>query len=267
MNTYNQKQWSALAVGAILLSAVSAGSFAQESRVLETSLPAANFGSVAACTDGAPILDQTPNQANGIFSDADCDFCNGGAGGSQAVADDFILASETDIGELIMYSGYFPGDIIPMPADPWTITFHADAGGLPGAAISSQDVVPEGVLTGVTLFGVSEIQYTFVLNTVTLPAGTYWLEITTDSAGNTDSAFWEVGNPDPGAGRDGTAFAFEVPGVTWMPTAMQDFAITMCGPIAMLPPPPAVPTLSKTGLTIMVLLLLLCAGVTVRRFN
>ncbi len=268
MNTVNRKYRMVFAILNILFLAVSINAFAQdvESRVLATSLPAVSLGNGGTCPFDAPIiLSQTPNQSNGIFADADCAACGTGA---QAVAENFSLGAATDIGQIVMYSGYFPGDLFPTPADPWNVTFHADAGGLPGADLNTQTVVPVGVVTGVTLFGVSEIEYTFTLAPFNLPAGTYWVEITTNSAGNADQAFWEVGDPDTiGNGIDGTAFATAVPGVAWNFTAAQDFAVTLCGPADMLPDPPAVPTLSQTGLTIMVLLLLLGAAVTVRRYN
>ncbi len=100
----------------------------------------------------------------------------------------------------------------------------------PGAVVTSETVTPTANLTGVVLFGVQEIEYTFDLTPVNLAAGNYWVEITTNSVGNADQAFWEVGNADTvGNGAVGIAFATAVPGVTWTPDATLEFAIQMCG--------------------------------------
>ena len=177
---------------------------------------------------GLTLLNQPPNQSNGIFSDGDCGSCGQGM---QVVAADFVLAADTTVSQLVIWGGYFPGNMIPNPADPFTVIFHQDTGGLPGAAVSTEaGIAPSSVTqTGVVLFGVNEVEYVLDLTPVALTAGTYWVEIFVNSVGNADSFFWEIGDLDAANGRDGTAFAFEVPGTTWMNTAAQDFAIAICG--------------------------------------
>jgi len=174
------------------------------------------------------LLNQQPNQSNGVFSDADCDACGGGA---QAIAEDFVLLADTTVSQIVFWGGYFPGNMIPGAPGTFDVTFHQDTANLPGANIDSQSVVATSVTTtGVVLFGVNEVEIVLDLVSVVLPAGTYWVEITTNTAGSTDSFFWEVGNLDGVAGRFNDAFAFEVPGVNWLagnPTA--DNAVALCG--------------------------------------
>ncbi|HJS28771.1 MAG TPA: FixG Ig-like domain-containing protein, partial [Anaerolineales bacterium] len=173
----------------------------------------------------AIILDQQPNQSNGIFADVGCDLC----GGPQVLADNFALSSTESIGEIVLWSGYFPGDV---PIDPDTITviFHQDSAGLPGTAVYTEnDVAYSRVQTGVILFGVHEWMHTLTLaSPVTLSPGNYWVEIYNDTGFGTDDFFWEVGNPDTvGNGLPGSAFAFTAPGSGWNFDPVADFAIQL----------------------------------------
>jgi uncharacterized repeat protein (TIGR01451 family) len=158
------------------------------------------------------LLDQAPNQTNGLFADADCGLCGTG---QQSIADNFILTDTYTIEEIIIWSGYFPGNS--QPVDDIDVIFHANAGTLPGAAVSTETNVPATrVQTGVILFGVNEWMTTLTLaNPVELTAGTWWVEIFNNTAGNADNYFWEVGNLDPVHGILNDSFAFQTPGVTW----------------------------------------------------
>ena len=186
------------------------------------------------CPNGGPVLlDQPPNQSNGIFADADCALC---ASGQQSIADDFILAAPATVAQIVFWGGYFPGNLIPMPADPFTVIFHQEAANLPGVAIDTQNLVPtSATLTGVVLFGVSEVMYVLDITPVALPAGTFWVEIFANSVGNADQLFWEVGDLDPVNGRLNNAFAQAAPGVTWLTgNPVSDNALVLCalgGPI------------------------------------
>ena len=161
---------------------------------------------------GTVLIEQPPNQSNGIFTDADCDIC----GGAQVLAENFVLTATQTIDTIVLWTGYFPANI-PLPVDNWTVIFHQDTGGLPGATISTETGVPNSkVTTGLVLFGVNEYRDTLTLaNPVTLGAGTWWIEAFNDSTGSTESVFWEVGDQDPVNGISGSAFASEAPGVSW----------------------------------------------------
>lgn len=164
--------------------------------------------------DLAVLLDQQPNQVNGLFSDSDCGLCGTGA---QSIAENFSLASTETIGQIIFWTGYFPGDV-PIDPDLITVIFHEDAGGFPGAVVSTESNVPyERVQTGVILFGVHEWMHTLTLAApVTLGPGNYWVEIFNATVGSSENFFWETGNPDTvGNGLTGSAWSTSVPGSSW----------------------------------------------------
>ncbi len=172
------------------------------------------------------LLDQAPNQDNGIFSDAGCDACGSGV---QVVAENFSLETEETIGQIVLWSGYHPGDT-PIDPDHLTVIFHADASGSPGTALSTETDVPyERVQTGVVLFGVHEWMHTLTLaNPVTLEPGTYWVEIYNDTGSGTDDFFWETGDADTvGNGLTGSAWATQAPGSSWNIDTATEMAIQL----------------------------------------
>jgi hypothetical protein len=178
--------------------------------------------------DVATWLTQAPNQVNGLFSDAGCDFCGGGG---QSTADNFIISTGgvgVNLNQAVIWGGYFPNNV-PAPA-PFTIIFHSNAGGMPGGVVCQSSVTPTSdVLTGVTLFGVSEHLLTLDFPTCTLADGTYWIEIFTNTGLGTDDWFWETGNQDPVNGIFDSAVALEAPGVSWFAWGGYDAAITLNG--------------------------------------
>lgn len=199
--------------------------------------------SVVPNVGGTLLLDQPPNQTNGLFSDPDCDFCGGGA---QSIAENFILAGTYEIQNLVLWGGYFPGN---SPANNvFSVLFHNNNAGLPSTNISSESNVPaSSTSTGVVLFGVNEWMTVLTLTTpVNLNAGTYWVEIFNDTTGSTDSYFWEVGNQDLTNGILNNAFALQAPGVTWLTgNPVADVALQIYGN----PPPAPAIEVSKTPAT------------------
>jgi hypothetical protein len=183
--------------------------------------------SEASAPDGTILLDQAPNQTNGLFSDANCDvFCGSGA---QVLAENFSLSTAATIETIVMWGGYYTGDI-PVDPDVFTVIFLGDAAGLPGAPISTETNVPHSrIQTGVILFGVHEWEHTLTLaNPVTLAPGSYWIEIYNDTGLGTDDYFWETGDPDTvGIGLPGLAHAFEAPGSLWYYDGLTELAIRM----------------------------------------
>lgn len=201
---------------------------------------------------GALLVNQPPNQVTGVFNDVDCDLCGTGV---QVLADDFVLANAETIGQLVIWTGYFSGNI-PLANDNWTVTVHNDNAGTPGTVAYTETNVPSvRMTTGVVLFGVDE--YMTVLTLATPPdlaAGTYWLEIHNDSTGSAENVFWESGDPDVsnGAGTANEFFATEFPVVTWNPNSTIDFAFQI---YAAAPPPVPVPSLNWLAVLLMVLTL------------
>ncbi|WP_154224780.1 beta strand repeat-containing protein, partial [Marinicella rhabdoformis] len=175
--------------------------------------------------EGNLLLDQPPNQSNGLFIDTDCDFCLPGTG-VQIVSDNFVLPSDTSLGQFVIFVGYFPDNNAIV--DTWTLTIHNDNGGIPGTVVYTEsNVSATKTDTGVDLFGVDEFRVVLTTsNAVPLTAGTYWLEIHNDSIGSTDSVFWEVG--DTGTNSiAGNVFATEYPAVTWN-AETNDMALQIC---------------------------------------
>jgi hypothetical protein len=177
--------------------------------------------------DAELVLNQLPNQANGIFTDASCDFCGGT---SQVLAENFTLSGPATIHSIVTWGGYYPGDV-PTPDD-FTVIFHEDDVGLPGTSIITQtDVASYRYATGMGLFGVSEYEQTLTLNPpVYLGAGSYWVEIYNDTGLGTDDWFWETGSFDiVGNGLVGNAFSFAAPGDAWTLDTAQELSIQLRG--------------------------------------
>jgi uncharacterized repeat protein (TIGR01451 family) len=190
----------------------------------------------------AVLLDQTPNQVNGLFSDAGCENC---PTGQQSIAENFALEDTGTIEQIVFWTGYFPADV-PIDPDLIRVIFHQDGGGIPGAVVYDEsNVAYDRVQTGVILFGVHEWMHTLTLATpVVLPAGNYWVEIFNNTGFGNDNFFWETGNPDTlGRGQAGSAFAFETPGGAWNFDGATDLAFQLLGTIG---PVFDIPWLSET---------------------
>lgn len=210
-------------------------------------LAAPDYSKAADASFGAfgTILDQAPNQANGLFSDASCSIC---PTGQQSVAENFVVTTPVALQQIRIWTGYHPGNT-PTTSDIFTVILHADAAGLPGAVIYTEsNVASTRVQTGVVLFGVDEWLATLTLAAPqNLAAGTYWIEIFNDSAagGSPDDVFWETGDLDAVHGIFNNAFAQQTPGVTWLagnPTG--DSAVQLDGPQSPCTSPSDVPWLS-----------------------
>jgi len=179
-------------------------------------------------TSVATWLAQAPNQVNGLFSDLGCGMCGTGV---QIIADNFVVSSGgvgVNMNQAMMWGGYYPGNV-PIAAN-FEVSFHSNAGGVPGAVVCQASVVPTSdVLTGVTLFGVSEHLLTLDFPSCTLADGTYWIEIHTNTGLGTDDWFWETGNLDGTHGVAGSAWATAYPATAWNSDPATDLAITLNG--------------------------------------
>ncbi|MEE9555233.1 MAG: GEVED domain-containing protein [candidate division Zixibacteria bacterium] len=170
-------------------------------------------------------LTQIPNQVNGIYSDLDCGQCDFGI---QLIAENFIMASETDVLSLVFWGGYHPNNLV-MEFDDFTIVFREDLAGVPGEQITAIPNVPadDRFDTGIDLFGVDEYQYTIDISGygVHLLPGTYFVEILNNTAENADSWFWETGNLDLMVGVLGQAWTSTLPEEPWNYDAVTDMAL------------------------------------------
>jgi len=167
------------------------------------------------------LLDQPPNQVNGLFADA-----------SQFIGDQFVVPvsfGALGITEMVLWGGYFPENC-PNPTDVIDLIITNDAGGVPGAVVDSRSGVEADarVDTGVDLFGVDEWMFTFDYSAspVILTPGTYWVEFRNAPSCSTNF-FWETGDLDGTNGILNGIFSQDS-GATWNPTAF-DQAILING--------------------------------------
>ena len=193
------------------------------------------------------ILNQPPNQSNSYPSDP---------GFPQSMAEDFVLNSTVTITRLTVW-GIYLGAGTPTPStDNFTVIFHADSSGLPGAPISVQNNVPIfSLATGQTVGTSAEYIFFLTLATpVTLTPGKYWVEIYNDTTADTENIFaWETGTLDPIFGISNCAFSSIVPGNNWSAPAAGpiDLAIEIWAKQAIVQ---AVPTMNKWGILIFIVL-------------
>jgi hypothetical protein len=183
----------------------------------------------------ALTLNQPPNQSNGYFTDEGCAGCPTGA---RSIADNFIVSTTGagfDVNQIVFWGGYSSTDT-PPATDDFDVLIHSDNSGVPGTVICSETGITTAprILTGQTLFGVSEYIITIDLaSTCTLADGTYWIEIYNNTGSVDDDFFWEVGDLDAINGIAGSVGAEETPGVTWSANPNDpELAIQLNGDIA-----------------------------------
>ena len=154
------------------------------------------------------LLDQPPNQVNGVFSEDVCSLCGGGP---QILADNFSF-DQTDPGQdvasMTWFGGNFPGNTPPFPHS-FRFDFFGDAGGIPDNdnQVCSVQRVVTGVVTGVVLFDVDELQFDADLDVGDcnlLDQTTYWVSVVSQEI-MADSWFWETANAGTGS-LAGTTF-------------------------------------------------------------
>ena len=158
---------------------------------------------------GEILLEQLPDQVTGWFADV---------GWPASEADNFALAEAQSIAQIQIWGAYWPDDI-PYP-DQFTVIFHADAGGLPGAVLYSESgVASTREQTGAIFLNLHEYLYTLTLaDPVALGPGTYWVEVYNN--GYFSGYFtWETGSADTyGRGLPNKASASQTPGTGWYTT-------------------------------------------------
>ena len=173
--------------------------FAQTSRPA-TLLEVADKGVASGLLSARPLpvnlVDQQPNQLDGIRSDLDF---------PQIAFDNFMVSSSIAIDELTFWGSYFPMNQIPPSGGTFTINLYNDVAGQPdpaGPFVVRGPINLTGAPTGATIFGVDELVYNYSFNpSVTFTMGnTYWISIVNNTVGNTDDWFWEAGNLDTSSG-------------------------------------------------------------------
>jgi hypothetical protein len=175
-------------------------------------LPAA---AVAQAPDRQVLLEQLPtNLGNLILMANPC-----GGWTACTAADDFVLPQAHTVAAIQLWAIY---PQVSLSGD-WTVVFHEDTNGLPGAQIGVAQSGLTAVQASTDLVYQPDPAYepapiyltTLALSTpVSLDAGIYWIEIF--NAGQNTLFGWTQGSVDAsGSGRDGLAYASEAPGFTW----------------------------------------------------
>jgi Zn-dependent metalloprotease len=135
--------------------------------------------------NAGPVFSQSPVRATGAFSDAD-----GSAVTRRVRAESFTVPGTRNLDRVRIWGYYHNGNA---GGDNFTVIFHQNAGGLPGAAIATfASAAFDRTLTGRTVQGRPEHQIDFALpSPVLLAAGSYWLEIYNNTPTNPDNWVWE----------------------------------------------------------------------------
>lgn len=165
-------------------------------------------------------LSNPSGHGSGYFTDADL----GPSGFVVVRAQHFTLFAPTTIDSIRFWGGYYPNNT--PPTDDLTVIFHADGGGFPGAAVSTQLSVPvTRALSGFSIGGVDEWEFVTELPIpVSLAAGDYWIEIFNDTTGDDDTFFWSGSSYNIGLVR--TAWSAQAPGAAWN-TSEQTFNLAI----------------------------------------
>jgi hypothetical protein len=155
--------------------------------IQRTMLFLAALGGLAGRGDAAIVFSQTPAVNTAHASDVDFPFF---------LADDFSLAASETVNEVTWRGFYFPTGT-PQLSDVFTIDFHADSGGSPGALLQSFVVGNAVNRTGTGTFfgpGIEYFDYSANLGAgISLSGATqYWLSIFNDTSIDTNDG-WHWG--------------------------------------------------------------------------
>lgn len=202
------------------------------------------------------VLNQLPASPSGNFwiSELNC------GGHAAATADNFTLAERFAIHGIVFDGAFYLGT--PTSPTAFTVYFHADSGGLPGAVLARHDLVVAPVARpgGVVQRYESALPSPLVLN-----PGTYWMEVI-ETGNDPDNCFgWQRGVLDGVGGIPGAAQASgEAPGSSWTaltPSPGDDLSAALA--LTGIPAPSdarAVPSLSPVGWAMLVAMLAIAAA-------
>lgn len=202
------------------------------------------------------VLNQLPASPSGNFwiSELNC------GGHAAATADNFTLAERFAIHGIVFDGAFYLGT--PTSPTVFTVYFHADSGGLPGAVLAQHDLVvtPMPRPGGVVQRYESALPTPLVLN-----PGTYWVEVI-ETGNDPDNCFgWQRGVLDGVGGIPGMAQASgQAPGSSWTaltPSPGDDLsaALALTG-ITAPNSATAVPSLSMLGLGLLAAMLVMAAA-------
>jgi hypothetical protein len=205
---------------------IAASANAQSKVTFTRQAPAARYVSA-----GANALDQPPGGITAWYSDSNCQSCGGM---QQAVADNFLVnepGGAFQVGEIVIWGVYVPGNV-PSILDLFDIRIHEDASGVPGPVVFLlQNIQATSRVIDGSLGNTDQYRFTFDFAAPpVLPNGSYWVEITNDTAVDPGNDFaWREGILDPVHGLPDSLISGTVPGVNWQPELALDFSLEING--------------------------------------
>ena len=184
------------------------------------------------------ILQQLPDQRDGIYSDADCDACaNLAQSSGQGFTCDYMFPCEDFvIQQVVIWGGYYPSGT-PGAEDLFTVRLHQINTYSGSTVLLGERVVVPSLRedTGADVFGVAE--YRFVLDLdppVPIQGRSYLVEVFNETSSSADSFFLESGFRDPGLRRwDLAWYSDSAPGSVWLPDAT-DLSLELHGTTAVI---------------------------------
>ncbi len=211
-------------------------------------------------------LAQAPDLATGFPSDRNCGSCPLGA---QALADNFKVESQLQLGQIVFYGGYTDNQAFP---DQFQLEIRQNlesstmpgVPGVPGALLANISGAVSRSATGNLIAGFFE-EYRYTASAaLNLPRGSYWIVIHNQSSAGNDW-FWESGNPDSDTRSLPTIAANNTipPHPRWSPNPDFQLAVSLDAGGAMVPP--GIPALQPAGLILLLLLLLATAWLGIGR--
>lgn len=179
------------------------------------------------------ILQQLPDQRDGIYSEASCDACASLAqsSGQGFTCDNLFLCEDFLIQQVVIWGGYFPSGT-PAAEDLFTVRLHQISTYSGSTVLLGERVVVPSLRedTGEEVFGVDE--YRFVLDLdppVPIYGRTFLVEVFNETPSGGDSFFWESGVRDPGLRYwDLVWYSDSAPGSAWLPDAI-DLSLELRG--------------------------------------
>jgi hypothetical protein len=184
------------------------------------------------------ILQQLPDQRDGIYSDADCDACAGFAqsSGQGFTCDNLFPCEDLVVQQVVIWGGYYPSGV-PAAEDSFTVRFHQINTYSGATALLGERVVVPSVRqgTGANVFGVDEYRFVLDLDPPVLIQGrSFLVEVFNETSSGGDSFFWASGVRDPGLRRwDLVWYSDSAPGLTWLPDAI-DLSLALHGNTAVI---------------------------------
>ena len=178
------------------------------------------------CAGGSTeLLSQAPDRNDGFLSDDSTD----AFGQPSSNAEDFVLRQGMRLTGLRVWGYYWPsGDAV---TDNFTVIVHTDDGGNVGPLVRRENGVHSTrSATGAQVAGLDEYEYVLQFaHPLSLPPGTYWIEVFNRTGDGDEDWLWETGTVDGTNGRPGHRVdGNDAPGRGWT-SSPWDLALSVCG--------------------------------------